>query len=62
MKTTFQKLIRFQDHEGNIRYGEAPEDLDNLKDEKVPIYEGAEPWDLKPSSATAKIAKVRLPC
>lgn len=61
MKTSFKTLIRFQDYEGNIRYGEAPADLDNLEDKEVRIYEGTEPLDLKPSSATGQIAKVRLP-
>ncbi|GIZ40704.1 hypothetical protein CKM354_000403200 [Cercospora kikuchii] len=61
MKTFFKTLIRFQDYEGNIRYGEAPDDLDNLKDKEVQIYEGTEPWDLNTSPATGKIAKVLCP-
>lgn len=61
MKTPFQVLIRFQDREGNIRYGEAPEDVssDNFEGKEVQVYDGTEPWDLKPTLVTATVAEVR---
>ena len=52
MKTAFRRLVRFKAAGGEIKYGEASEQV------KVKTYNGTEPWDLKPSDDEAVIAEV----
>ncbi|KAH8807703.1 fumarylacetoacetate hydrolase family protein [Xylogone sp. PMI_703] len=62
----FQRLIRFEDSEGTVHYGEVDttgylqEDLVGLE---VSIYEGSEPWsaDFRLTEKRSKIAKVLCP-
>ncbi|KAK4623784.1 Fumarylacetoacetate hydrolase domain-containing protein 2 [Fulvia fulva] len=61
MKAIFRRLIRFQDAQGKICYGEAPENLDALEGSSVDLYIGTEPWDLEPSGTTARVAKILCP-
>jgi hypothetical protein len=45
---TFKRLVRFEDAEKQIHYGEIPAEISLLSDLiglKVPIYEGNAPWD-----------------
>ena len=43
----FKYLVRFEDHEGNVHYGEASaeEARSDLTGLSVNIYEGSAPWD-----------------
>ncbi|EXJ75076.1 uncharacterized protein A1O5_01772 [Cladophialophora psammophila CBS 110553] len=60
MKVPFQRLVRFEDPDGNILFGEAPAG-DNLVGQQVAIYEGDKPWSLRESPSHAKVAKVICP-
>lgn len=55
--TEFQKLVRFVDTNGTIRYGEAP-DSDVKQGDTVPIYAGDVPWSLSATENKAQIGKV----
>jgi hypothetical protein len=59
MKTIFKRLVRFEDEEGTIRFGEAPEDIDALLGKSVSIYEGDQPWELIQGNEQAEISRVR---
>ena len=64
MHTAFDRLVRFANNDGQTFYGEAPPlafDLSSLIGEKVPVFEGGEPWnpEFKLSGKTQTIAKVK---
>jgi hypothetical protein len=59
MKTVFKRLVRFEDEEGTIRFGEAPEDIDALLGRSVSVYEGDQPWELTPGNEQAEVSRVR---
>ncbi|KAH7131830.1 fumarylacetoacetate hydrolase family protein [Dendryphion nanum] len=61
MTVDFNRLVRFKDDEGTIRYGEAPEDLDQLVGKPVSVYGGTVPWELERTGSTATIAEVLCP-
>ncbi|KAH7351468.1 fumarylacetoacetate hydrolase family protein [Pyrenochaeta sp. MPI-SDFR-AT-0127] len=56
----FERLIRFKSDAGNVHYGEAPLS-DPVAGQVVSVYDGNEPWDLKLSNRTARVAKVLCP-
>jgi hypothetical protein len=56
MKTAFRRLVRFKSSDGEIKYGEAPEQV--KVGDKVKIYTGDEPWDLHPADDEATITEV----
>jgi hypothetical protein len=61
----FQRLIRFEDPQGQVHYGEigsSVEEDSRLIGLEVSIYEGSTPWseDFRLIEKRAKIAKVRL--
>lgn len=64
--SNFQRLVRFEDTEGNVQYGEL-DTAGNLTDQliglEVTTYDGTTPWseDLKLTENRAKIAKVLCP-
>ncbi|KAF9888887.1 hypothetical protein FE257_008257 [Aspergillus nanangensis] len=60
MSPSFQRLVRFRDTQGKVHYGEAPENKE-LVGTQVTIYTGDDPWDLRPSTQTAKIVEVLCP-
>lgn len=58
---SFTNLIRFEDKDGCVRYGDVLEvNLDNLVGSEVQILEG-DPFDdsLRPTNVTALVNKVR---
>jgi hypothetical protein len=60
MKSEFKRLIRFEDSEGQIFFGEAPgvgKD-ENLVGKRVQIYSGTQPWLLSPAGEEREISKV----
>ncbi|EXJ61494.1 uncharacterized protein A1O5_11810 [Cladophialophora psammophila CBS 110553] len=59
MKTAFRRLVRFKTSNGDIRYGEAQEQV-KIGD-KVKLYTGTEPWNLNPSDDEAVIAEILCP-
>ena len=58
--TVFKYLIRFKDASGKILFGEAggPSKAEALLGKKVPVYQGASPWDPN-MKATGEIAEVK---
>ncbi|KAM5358166.1 hypothetical protein ACJZ2D_015529 [Fusarium nematophilum] len=60
MKVPFQRLVRFRDPEGNILYGEAPPGT-SLSGQRVPVYVGDHPWNLKESGGHQVITEVLCP-
>lgn len=63
---TFNKLIRFQDPQGTVRYGEVPQGVPwdaDLVGLTVQLYEGAQPWDenFRLVQNTAKVAALLSP-
>lgn len=58
MKTAFRRLVRFRTSEGEIKYGEASEEV--KVGDSVRTYQGTDPWDLNPSSEEAVIAEVYI--
>jgi len=63
MHTAFDRLVRFVNKEGQTFYGEAPQlaiDPSSLIGEKVPVFEGSEPWNpaFRLSGRTQTIAQV----
>jgi hypothetical protein len=60
MKTAFRRLVRFKTSDGEIKYGEASEQV-KVGDE-VKTYKGTEPWNLDPSDDQAVIAEVLTEC
>ena len=62
----FNRLIRFEDAAGEIKYGEVPKETAwdaNLIGLTVNLYEGIVPWDagFHLTKATGKIAKLLSP-
>lgn len=62
----FQRLIRFEDHQRQVHYGEigsSEEEDSRFIGLEVSIYEGSTPWseDFHLTEKRAKIAKVGLP-
>ncbi|KAE8337409.1 hypothetical protein BDV24DRAFT_154359 [Aspergillus arachidicola] len=60
MTSNFQRLVRFRDNHGQIHYGEALAD-DDLIDAQVPVYAGSDPWNLRPTTQTARISEILCP-
>ncbi|ETS87777.1 hypothetical protein PFICI_01605 [Pestalotiopsis fici W106-1] len=60
MANKFQRLIRFEDTEGRVLYGEAPSS-EELAGQEVPVYSGHDPWNLEATETVAKVAKVLCP-
>jgi 2-keto-4-pentenoate hydratase/2-oxohepta-3-ene-1,7-dioic acid hydratase in catechol pathway len=60
MASIFNRLVRFRDTDGKIRYGET-KDLSNLQGKRVSIYGGDVPWDLWTTDEEAEIAEVLCP-
>ncbi|VUC32618.1 unnamed protein product [Clonostachys rosea] len=60
MMPNFNRLVRFKDSDGNIRYGEAPSS-GSLIGSEVAIYKGTEPWNLNLTKERAIISKVLAP-
>ncbi|EXJ87213.1 hypothetical protein A1O3_04172 [Capronia epimyces CBS 606.96] len=58
--STFKQLVRFQDGEGRIHYGEV-ESVDNLVGQTATIYDGEQPWSLVATTKKATIASVLAP-
>ncbi|EXJ69173.1 uncharacterized protein A1O5_08108 [Cladophialophora psammophila CBS 110553] len=63
---SFGRLVRFEDSNGEIQYGEVPEQLsssDDLTNVDVRVYNGGLPWgsSSKLGTSTAKIARVLSP-
>ncbi|KIW28932.1 uncharacterized protein PV07_04784 [Cladophialophora immunda] len=59
MKTIFRRLVRFKTANGDIRYGEAPEQV--RVGDTVKLYQGTDPWDLIPSDDEAVVAEILCP-
>jgi len=62
-KSAFERLVRFEDAQGNIHYGEVPSSIAwdaDLVGEEVETYTGETPWavEFKLTGRKAKIAKV----
>lgn len=57
MTSKFKRLVRFEDTEGRVLYGESPSSGD-LIGQQVSVYAGNDPWHLEASDAVVKIAKV----
>lgn len=53
----FQRLVRFVDTDGIVRYGEAP-DSDVKQGDTIPTYAGDVPWSLSATDQKAQIGKV----
>lgn len=56
----FKRLIRFQDSDGAVRYGEAEDGVD-LVGQRVSVYSGTDPWALQMTGETAEVVKVLCP-
>uniref|UniRef100_A0A8H7K4A5 Fumarylacetoacetase-like C-terminal domain-containing protein n=1 Tax=Bionectria ochroleuca TaxID=29856 RepID=A0A8H7K4A5_BIOOC len=56
----FNRLVRFKDTDGNIRYGEAPSS-GSLIGSEVDVYSGIEPWNLSLTKERAVISEVLAP-
>lgn len=57
MTSEFKRLIRFEDTEGRVLYGESPSSGDMIG-QQVSVYAGNDPWHLEATDAVVKIAKV----
>ena len=63
MKSTFTRILRFEDYEGAIFYGELGSELEwqhDLTGLEVPVFDGQMPWDqsFRLSAHRKKIKKV----
>jgi 2-keto-4-pentenoate hydratase/2-oxohepta-3-ene-1,7-dioic acid hydratase in catechol pathway len=60
MLQSFDRLIRFKDQNGKIRYGEAPDHRD-LIGKRVLVYNGTLPWDLSETGQEAEVVEILCP-
>ncbi|KAF2186189.1 fumarylacetoacetate hydrolase family protein [Zopfia rhizophila CBS 207.26] len=60
MNSSFRRLIRFKDENGDIQYGDAVSDV-ALVGQKVIVYLGQVPWDLKPTQLERVVSEVLCP-
>jgi 2-keto-4-pentenoate hydratase/2-oxohepta-3-ene-1,7-dioic acid hydratase in catechol pathway len=60
MSDTFSRLVRFKGTDGNIWYGEAPENHD-LLGKRLPIYDGDVPWNLARTNKEMEVAEILCP-
>lgn len=58
MKTNVRTLIRFEDTNGVVRYGEVSDNVKDLEGRQVSTYTGIDPWDLQASADVATVSKV----